>query len=462
MAVRENRMYIKNTSALVQNGRSDAERRARRLCLDAVEVALSAVEPSGLVKSKVRVKEGKLIADGNEIDLTKFRKVFVIGGGKAALQMSEALESILGDRIDGGVVNVLESQLARGNGRRIELHGATHPLPSTMGEEGVMKMLEMVGKPDRETLVVCLVSGGGSAMLPLPGEGVSLSDKVQVTQGLLRAGATIQELNVVRKHLSAIKGGRLAQKLYPSVVLSLVISDVVGNKLDSIASGPLYPDPSTFKDAERILRKYRLWTATPRRVERTIQDGTNGKIPETPKPGSKYFQRVINVIVGSNEDACNAASRYFSRVGCRSTVLTTSYEGEARSAGIFMGSVVQHGGAGRRPISYVAGGETTVAVKGSGKGGRNQEFALGASMKIAGNGGIALISLGTDGLDGPTNAAGGVVDGFTVPRASAKGLLIEDSLLRNDSHGFLEELGDLVITGPTGTNVNDIVVAVAV
>jgi glycerate 2-kinase len=455
-------MYIKNAAALVENGKDDAEKKARRLCLDAVEAALKAVEPSRLVKSKVKVTRGKLIANGDEFDLEKFRKVFVIGGGKAALQMSDALESILGDRIDGGIVNVLESQLGRNKKRRIKLHGATHPLPSMMGEEGVTEMLTMVGKPDRGTLVVCLVSGGGSAMLPLPGDGVSLADKVEVTRSLLGAGATIQELNVVRKHLSAIKGGRLAQRLYPSTVLSLVISDVVGNRLDSIASGPLYPDPSTFRDAERVLKKYQLWMKMPEGVELAIRRGINGMTPDTPKPGSKYFERVTNVIIGSNEDACNAASRRLNLAKYRSMVLTTSYEGEARSAGVFMGSIVQRLGTEKRLRGYVAGGETTVVVKGEGKGGRNQEFALGASMKIAGNSGIALVSLGTDGLDGPTDAAGGIVDGSTVSRAAAKGLSLEESLLRNDSYGLLRDLGDLIVTGPTGTNVNDIVVAVAV
>ena len=256
------------------------------------------------MESKVRrVGKAIVLPGGQRVDLTRFRRVFVIGGGKAARSMAEALESILGDAISAGLVNVPDSQLPdkRRRGRIIELHGATHPLPSAAGQEGVLKMLELVDKPDAETLVICLISGGGSALLPLPREGIQLADKIEVTRHLLRAGATIQELNIVRKHLSDIKGGRLAQRLYPSTVISLVISDVVGDGLDSIASGPLYPDPSTFQDAERVLRKYSAWETLPARVLGVLQKGLDGRSPETPKPGSKYFAKVSNVIIGNNE-----------------------------------------------------------------------------------------------------------------------------------------------------------------
>lgn len=456
-------MYIKNASALIRNGRTDAERLARRLALEGAEAGLAAVEPSKLMKSKVKLVGRKLLVGEHSFDLRKFRRVLVIGGGKAASSMAESLESILGDEIAAGVVNVLDSQVGktRKDGR-IRMHGATHPLPSAEGQEGVQQMLELVGRPNSDTLVICLISGGGSSMLPLPEKSIELGDKVEVTRNLLRSGATIQELNVVRKHLSAIKGGRLAQKLYPSTVLSLVISDVVGNRLDSIASGPLYPDPSTFEDAERVLKKYGVWKTLPPRAEKELREGLAGRIPETPKPGSKYFERVSNFIIGSNDDACVAAARRLKRLGCRPEVLTTSYEGEARSAGVFMGSVVLYKSGGLRPGALVAGGETTVNVRGDGTGGRNQEFALSASMKIDGNKGIALVSFGTDGLDGPTDAAGAVVDGSTIERSAVMSLSAENSLLRNDSYGFFKGLGDLIITGPTGTNVNDLSIAVVV
>jgi glycerate-2-kinase len=439
---------------------------ARRLSIDAAEAALRAVEPPRLMKSKLRLVGKRLVAGGEEIDLKKFRRLLVIGGGKAAVSMADALESILGDEITAGLVNVPDSQLRKGAGKRrgrhIKLHGSTHPLPSASGQEGVLEMLELVGKPDTETLVICLISGGGSSLLPLPGEGVALSEKIEVTRRLLLAGAPIQELNIVRKHLSAIKGGRLAQRLYPSRILSLVISDVVGNRLDSIASGPLYPDPSTFQDAERVLKKYDVWKALPAGAGEMLRGGLRGTNPETPKPGSKYFEKISNVIIGGNEDACNAAVRQLKQAKSRPTLLTTGYEGEARFAGVFMGSVVQYGASRARPRAYVAGGETTVSVRGDGRGGRNQEFALGAAMKINGNPGISLVSLGTDGIDGSTDAAGAMVDGSTLARAAGLGLHPEGTLQRNNSYEFFRRLGDTVMTGPTGTNVNDIVIAVIV
>lgn len=454
-------MHIRNASQLADNGTTKSEKAARLHALQAVEAALDAVEPSRLVESKVRLSGKQLTAAGTKIDLGKFRRVLVIGGGKAGVSMASALEEILGKEISGGVLNVPESQVGSGmSGRAIEFVGATHPLPSAKGEDGVRRMLDLVGKPATDTLVICLISGGGSSLLPMPREGLELSDKVEVTRLLLRAGATIQELNVVRKHLSAFKGGWLARRLYPATVLSLVISDVVGNGLDSIASGPLYPDPSTFSDAERVLKKYDLWNKIPVGVVAILRKGLEGRIPETPKPGSKYFAKVFNVVVGSNKDACEAAAKYLNGSACRSAILTTSYEGEARFAGLFLGSLLTYAGSKSRPRSFVCGGETTVAVRGHGRGGRNQEFALGAAMKISENRGIALVSVGTDGIDGPTDAAGAIVDGSTMKRAIASGLSAEETLKQNNSYEFFGTLRDLVMTGPTGTNVNDISISV--
>lgn len=456
--------YVKNAPELIENGRTRADRAARSLSLEAVEAALRAVEPERLVTSKLRLREGRLTVEGARagFDLARFRRVLVIGGGKAGAAMARGLESVLGDRITAGVVNVPHLPPAGAGTGRVRLHRATHPLPSSAGLEGVQEMLELVGAPSEDDLVVCVISGGGSALLPMPREGVSLADKMEVTRGLLRAGATIRELNVVRKHLSALKGGWLAERLYPSAVLSLVISDVVGDGLDSIASGPLYPDPSTFSDAAAVLKKYGLWDGVPESVGALLREGLEGRVPETPKPGSKQFRKVTNVIVGSNADASAAAVRLLRSRGKRPTLLTTSLEGEARSAGTFMGAVLLHAATRPRPSSFVVGGETTVTVRGGGRGGRNQEFALGAALKTDGNDGVAMVSLGTDGLDGSTEAAGAVIDGRTIARARELRLSPEEALAQNDSHGFFEGLGDLVVTGPTGTNVNDVAVAVVV
>lgn len=449
-------MYIKNSSDLIENGQTRAERNARKSCLDAIEYALMSVEPSRLVKTRVKLRGDRLIADEKQINLDRFRRVLVIGGGKASGAMASAIESLLDGKITAGMINVPESQVEKNACKIIELHGATHPLPSKKGEEGVVKMLEMIGTPTQDTLVICLISGGGSSLLPMPRAGVSLSDKIEVTRNLLQAGATIGELNIVRKHLSAIKGGWLAERLYPSTVISLVISDVIGNRLESIASGPLFPDPSTFLDAVKVLKKYRVWRKLPVNVYALMQKGVQGAIPETPKPGSRYFERVFNTVIGSNLDACAAAVRRLRSRRYSPVLLNTNYEGEARDVGKNFGSLALGMIGKTRPRSYVAGGETTVSVKGNGKGGRNQELALGAALKISGNQGVAIISMGTDGIDGPTDAAGAIVDGTTVAKARSKGLRPEDFLSYNDSYHFFKELDDLVITGPTGTNVNDL------
>ncbi len=451
-------MYIKNTSELIGNGRTDAERDARRSCLDALEYALEAVEPAALIKAKVRVTSDRrfLVIDRRRVDLGKFRRVLVIGGGKASVGMARAIEEVLGDKITGGIVNVPESQ-AKENGRMVvKLHGATHPLPSAKGEEGVREMMRLVGNPTDDTLVICLLSGGGSAMLPMPREGVTLSDKIETTRSILRAGADIKELNAVRKHLSDFKGGWLAVKLYPATVVSLVISDVVGNRLDSIASGPLHPDSSTFLEAMNVLKRYKLLEKTPVGALSLIQRGLAGEVPDTPKPGSRYFERVTNIIIGNNEDACAAGVRRLRALHCRPVLLTTGFEGESEDTGRRFGSVAIEAAGRSRPRSWVAGGETTVTVSGGGFGGRNQEFALSAAMKISGNPGFAIVSVDTDGTDGPTDAAGAIVDGSTVRRARALGLEPLERLRQNDSYPFFRELGDLVMTGPTGTNVNDV------
>lgn len=455
-------MYIKNASELVENGKTKAERSARRFCIEAVESALRAVEPGALVRAKVKLSEDRrfLVVGRRRVALNKFRRVVVIGGGKAESGMASSIEEILGEKITGGIVNVPESEAKTPRRSRIERHGAAHPLPSLKGEEGVREMFKLVGNPSEDTLVICLISGGGSAMLPMPREGITLSDKVETTRSLLKAGADIKELNIVRKHLSELKGGLMAVRLYPATVLSLVISDVVGNRLDSIASGPLYPDASTFDDAAEVLRKYKLLRKVPTSVLQLIERGQAGRIPDTPKPGSKYFERVTNVIIGSNADACEAAVRRLRAMHCRPTLLKSSYEGESRDVGMRLGSVPGNA-VGPRPRSWVAGGETTVSVRGGGVGGRNLELALAAGMKISGNLGVAVISIGTDGVDGPTDAAGAIVDGDTVDRARTLGLGPRKHLQRNDSYPFFKELGDLVMTGPTGTNVNDLCVITA-
>ncbi len=448
-------MKVKNAQELISRGSSRSERLARRLCLDALEAALAAADPKEMVLRSVRLSGNRLSVDGSSFDLGKFRRVLVLGGGKASAAMAVALESIFAGRIEAGFVNVPEGSPRDVDLKAIRLHVATHPLPSLKGVNGVNRMLELVSRPSRDTLVICLLSGGGSALMPLPREGVSLKDKLRATRLLLNAGATIQELNVVRKHLSEIKGGLLAKRLYPSTVIVLVLSDVVGDHLDTIASGPLYPDPSTFQDALNVIRKYHLERKMPARVMTLLDEGADGRLPETPKPGEVYFERVHHFVVGNNEIACLAAHQKLMAAGKRPVFLTSRLEGEARTVGGVFGAITgeQYQGG---PNSFVAGGETTVTVRGSGRGGRNQEAALGALREFDGTRGLAAVFAGSDGLDGSTNAAGALVDSSTLKRAKAAGIDLEEYLGRNDSYGFFRKLGDLIVTGPTGTNVNDI------
>ena len=449
-------MHVKNSEELISKGSSKRERLARELSIRALEAALAAADPREMFLRSLTISGNQLTVQGSKFDLGKFQRILVLGSGKASATMAAALESILGERISGGVVIVPEGLAKERRAGAIVLHAATHPIPSPKGVNGVRRMLELVGRPSSDTLVICLVSGGGSALMPLPMEGVSLEEKAQMTRMLMNVGATIQELNIVRKHLSGIKGGWLAKRLYPSTVLALVVSDVVGDPLDSIASGPLYPDPSTFEDALRVLKKYRLVARAPIGVVTALKKGVNGQLPETPKPGEVYFENVHHFVIGSNRIACLGAHRELNAAGKNPVFLTSRLEGEARMVGRIFAAIATEEPYGGAPGSFVTGGETTVRVRGSGRGGRNQEAALAALLELSGTSGIAIAFAGSDGLDGTTEAAGALIDSSTLERARLAGLDPAEYLRRNDSYSFFRKTGDLIITGPTGTNVNDI------
>jgi len=431
---------------------------------DALTASLGAAEPEIILKRTLTVEGSTLRAGPRAFHLSKFDRIIVIGGGKAAGGMAAGVAKALGDRVTAGIVNIPDSLPPLPPCARIELHRATHPIPGPEGIEGVKMMLELVGKPTDSDLVICLLSGGGSALLPMPAEGLRLPDIQKVTKLLLKSGAEIHEINVVRKHLSQIAGGRLAERLYPAQVLSLIISDVVGDDLDSIASGPTAPDPSTYLDALAVLAKYNLAGEVPAGVRKKLSDGMMGIIEETPKANSKVFRRVHNLVAGSNELSCRAAAGLLRRRGYATTILTTRVQGEASEVGKrFSGLLVEmrEKSSPSRPVCIVAGGETTVTVRGRGIGGRNQELALSVALGIAGLDGVRFASMGTDGLDGGTDAAGAFVDGRVIDRALRKGLNAESYIERNDSHAFFKKVGGLIVTGATGTNVNDIMVAIA-
>ncbi len=431
----------------------------RRKALKIFKAALAAASPGNAIRRHLRLSGGDvLVAGGRRYRLKDFRRILVVGAGKAGAAMGAAVERLLGRRIAGGWVNVKYGHLA--SLKRIKLHECGHPVPDEAGVRGAEQIARLLEDAGADDLVICLVSGGASALLPSPAPPVTLAEKQETTRLLLACGASIHEINAVRKHISQLKGGQLARMAHPAAVLSLLLSDVVGDDLDVIGSGPTAPDKSTFQDAAAVLEKYGIWDKVPAAVRRRIERGLRGELPETPKPGDALFDRVQNLIVGSNALAVQAAAAEARRLGLAPLVLSTRIEGEtrdiARMHAAIAREVVETGRPRRAPVCLISGGETTVTLRGRGLGGRNQEFVLAAALDLAGVPGVVVLSGGTDGTDGPTDAAGAVADGFTIERARRLGLDAARMLSENDSYHFFEPLGDLIKTGPTNTNVMDV------
>ncbi len=422
--------------------RSDAE-----ACLQA---AIAAVEPERLVRRYLTAHSQAVSAAG---------RVRLAAIGKAAAAMARGAASVLGDRIGGGVL-VTAAGLEEAAPAGLELVCGSHPVPDEGSVAGGRAVLELAARLGPDEQLLCLVSGGGSALATVPPDGVSLEAVQATTDALLRAGATIGELNAVRKHLDRLKGGRLARAAAPAPLLALVLSDVVGDPLDVIASGPVSPDPTTFAEAVEVLRRRGVWEQAPEAVRSHLERGLRGEEPESPKPGDACFDGVTVEIVGSNRMAAAAALAAAEGRGYSGRLLSTTLTGEAREAGRRLAAAALELRRVARPrelpVCLVAAGETTVTVTGAGRGGRNQELALGAALALAGSEGILVASAGTDGIDGPTDAAGALADGSTVARAAARGLDPERALRENDAYPFFQALGDLIVTGPTGTNVMDV------
>ena len=419
---------------------------------------LKAVEPGAAVKKYCRLKDDRLIIGDRIYDLTRYNNLFVIGAGKASASMAAALEQLLGKKITGGIINVKHKHVA--DLERIKLIQAGHPLPDENGQRGAGEILNLVKQAESTDLVICLLSGGGSALLPLPFPGLSLKDKQDTMKVLLSCSATIHEINTIRKHMSLSKGGRLSQAAYPATLVSLILSDVVGDDLDVIASGPTVPDTSTFSQCMQIFDKYDIAHKLPETVVHHIQAGALGKIPETPKKGDRAFEKTHNLIIGSNMEAIVAARKKAEHLGYNTLVLSSMIQGETRHVACVHGAIareiIKSGNPLPPPACILSGGETTVALKGTGLGGRNQEFALAAAIEIATSKNIVVLSGGTDGTDGPTDAAGALADTTTIERAAATGFNPQHFLANNDSYHFFQKLGDLLITGPTNTNVMDL------
>jgi glycerate 2-kinase len=420
--------------------------------------SLEAADPFRAVQRHFLRDVENLKVEDRIFPLSSFANIYVIGAGKASAAMAKAVEAVLMDRITSGWINVKYGHTCSLD--KISVHEAGHPVPDQAGLSGSLRIVDLLKAAGEEDLVIVLLSGGGSALLPYPAEGLSLKDKQDMTQILLDIGADITEINSIRKHLSGVKGGHLARRAFPAAVITLILSDVIGDRLSSIASGPTVPDESTFLDCQRILFKYGIENQIPPKVLEFIESGVKGDKEETLKAGNPVFERVQNVIVGSNFLAVDAAREKAVELGYNSLILSSVIEGETREIAKMHAAIAEEifrtGNPLPRPACIISGGETTVNIKGKGLGGRNQEFVLATAIALNGLRDTVVLSCGTDGTDGPTDAAGALADSHTLDLARRHGLEAERFLLDNDSFHFFQALDDLVITGPTLTNVMDI------
>lgn len=430
----------------------------RRDAMAIFQSALAAVDPEEAVRRHLRIEGETLSLEGRRYDLGACERILVVGAGKAVAPMAKALEDMLGDRIDSGVLVVKD-----GHGlplKKIRVREASHPVPDERGVVGTLEILKLLEGAGPRDLVLCLISGGASALLIAPAEGVSLPDKQATTRSLLGCGATIHEINTIRKHLSRAKGGQLARAAHPAAVLSLILSDVVGDDLDVIGSGPTVPDRSSFQDTMDIFKRYEIWDRIPAPVRERVSQGVKGALPETPKPGDPAFDGCAQALVGSCLRALTAAAESAERLGFRSLILSSKVEGEAREVAKALTAigkeVLSSGHPLKPPACILTGGETTVTLQGDGRGGRNQEFVLASALALDGTDRVVVLAGGTDGTDGPTDAAGALADGLTIRKAKALGMDPHAFLKRSDSYHFFKPLDDLIITGPTRTNVMDV------
>jgi glycerate 2-kinase len=416
----------------------------RRHARSVFAAALAAADPTDAVVRYLRGRRG----------LDRFRRIYVVGAGKAGASMALGVERVLGRRIARGLVNVKYGHLAKL--RYTELHECGHPLPDREGAAGALRIAEIARQAGADDLVLCLVSGGASALLPLPADPITLEEKQAVTGLLLSSGANIHEINAVRKHLSSIKGGQLARLAAPATVDTLLLSDVIGDDLDVIGSGPTAPDASTFATATGVLEKYAILDRVPAPVRNRLAAGVRGEIEDTPKSGDAVFERVRHTVIGSSRLALDAGARKARDLGYRPLILSSEIQGETRDVARMHAAIAREvalrGRPVKPPVCLITGGETTVTLRGDGLGGRNQEFVLAAVTDIAGLPGVVVFSAGTDGTDGPTDAAGAIADGDTLRRGPAAAAF----LARNDSYHYFQSIDDLVVTGPTNTNVMDV------
>jgi len=427
-----------------------------------LEAAIESADPVRAAARNLTLDRGQLAVEGTVLDLEKFNRIRLIGLGKASVGMAQGALKVLGSRIrDGYLISKHPQDEASGLPDGIQLVQGNHPVPGAGSLSAAQGLEAFLADTKPDDLVICLISGGGSSLALLPAAGVSLEQLQELTRLLLASGASINEINALRKHLDRIKGGGLARMAAPARLVTLILSDVIGSPLDVIASGPTAADESTYADALGVLEKYGLLQEAPEQIVDMIRKGAAGELPETVKAGDTCLADGVHVVVGSNQVSAEAAVSQAEKEGYNTVLLTTSLQDEASDAGRMIAGVLHEISRGGRPVPrpacVVAGGETTVTLQGNGVGGRNTELALGAVEALAGLPDVMLVTLATDGEDGTGDAAGAVVTGETLAAAQAAGLDPAAYLHNNDSFHFFQDLGDLLITGPTGTNVNDLV-----
>ncbi len=443
----------------------------KEMRVDAEKIFLAAVarvNPYEALKRFVHLEGRKLILgyedrQETELDLGQFDGIVVVGGGKATAPMAKALEDLLGEKIRKGVISVKYGFTERLS--FIESIEAGHPIPDQNGVAATRKILDILKDAEERDLIFSLISGGGSALLPQPADEITLQEKQAITKRLLECGATIEEINAIRKHISASKGGQMARLSYPATAVNLMLSDVIGDRMDVIASGPFVPDLSTFERAWEIISKYGL-EEIPLSIRKHLRMGMERKLPETPKKGDPVFERVHNFIIGSNILALEAAKSEAEKLRYRSLILSSTIQGEtkevARVHTAILKEVLASGQPVPPPACIISGGETTVTIRGNGLGGRNQEFCLAAALDLGGlPPRVLVLSGGTDGNDGPTPAAGAMVDPLTNERGAKAGMDASSYLENNDSYHFFEKTDELLVTGPTNTNVMDVRIMLA-
>lgn len=446
-------MLFKNKNQIVNNGQTTVLKKSRNDILDIFSAAIEAVDPYKSISS--HFENGKITFDSKKVDISDFDNVYLVGFGKASTGMAKAIYDSIKIKDGAIITNKPYKKLLKEN---LKIFIASHPIPKQINIQATEEIIKVIKNCSKNDLLIVLISGGGSALLCKPR--VVLKDLQITTDLLLRCGADIKEINTVRKHISYVKGGQLIG-FSKCRIVTFIISDVIEDPIEFISSGPTSPDSTTYKDAKNVLVKYDIFDKVPSSVVEIIEKGIQGKIDETLKDGNPVFKNIDNIIIANNKLACIAAEKKANELGYNTKFLSSALKGEARKNGLFLIEKMEYFYENEKKMMLISGGETTVKIKGNGKGGRNQEMIL-ASIKELAEKNIIFSSFATDGIDGICDAAGAIADFYTLNKAEEKDLNFKAFLKNNNSYEFFKKLGDLLITGPTGTNVMDLQILIKI